>query len=537
MVRTIAARYELVEMLGRGGMGAVWRARDRTLGREVAIKEVSLPAGLDEAQVERTYARTFREARSAARLDHPGIVTVHDVVEEDGRPWIVMQLVRAESLDKVIAREGRLPPVRVAAIGADLLDALRSAHAAGVVHRDVKPGNVLLPAAEAVPGGAGGRPPTGERAVLTDFGIATVAGDETLTQAGAIVGSPSYLAPEQARHQKATPASDLWSLGATLYAAVEGRPPFKRPDVWGVMAAVLSDDPDPLQLAGPLTPVLHGLLRKDPDQRMSYDDVGRLLRQIAQGAAHVPPPPPPVAPHNVTLPPSPAPTTGAGPPGTTSPTFGPSRPRRPPWPLIIPAGIFAAVLVAAVITVVVFITGDDGDTGNPSAPSAGSRAGATSSPPSQTNGALPSGYRLYRAADFIAAVPQGWTNEPSGDQVQFVDPAKGVTLGMVIGRIANTESADPGDGLAAALANIKADTRQYPGFKQESFDRNVPYQGGTAAEAQFSFIKNDNPSRTRIRVFRFDGAIYQFVIFADQKYWEVAVPAYTTFLNTLRRTP
>ncbi|MCQ0019514.1 serine/threonine-protein kinase [Actinomadura madurae] len=218
MPGTIAGRYELVEVLGRGGMGAVWRALDRTLDREVAIKEMSPPQGLDDEQVERVHARTFREARSAARLDHPRIVTVYDVVEEDGRPWIVMQLVRAEGLDKAIAREGRLPPDRVASIGLDLLDALGAAHSAGVVHRDVKPGNVLLPDG---------------RAVLTDFGIATVAGDETLTQAGAIVGSPAYLAPEQARYQKATPASDLWSLGGTLYAAVEGRPPYQRPDVWG----------------------------------------------------------------------------------------------------------------------------------------------------------------------------------------------------------------------------------------------------------------------------------------------------------------
>ncbi|TDC75056.1 serine/threonine-protein kinase, partial [Actinomadura sp. 7K507] len=289
MVQVIAGRYELVEVLGRGGMGAVWRARDRTLGREVAVKEVSLPQGLDDAQVERMYARTFREARSAARLDHPGIVTVHDVVEEEGRPWIVMQLVRADALDKVIAREGRLPPDRVAAIGLDLLDALNAAHAASVVHRDVKPGNVLLPRG---------------RAVLTDFGIATVAGDETLTQAGAIVGSPAYLAPEQARHQKATPASDLWSLGATLYAAAEGRPPYDRPDVWGVMAAVLSDDPDPIEHAGPLAPVLQGLLRKDPDQRVSPGEAERLLRQVAQGPAPVPEPPrfaPPVpGPRDVT---------------------------------------------------------------------------------------------------------------------------------------------------------------------------------------------------------------------------------------------
>ncbi|TMQ92447.1 serine/threonine protein kinase [Actinomadura soli] len=518
MVQTIAARYELVEVLGRGGMGAVWRARDRTLGREVAVKEVSLPQGLDEAQVERTYARTFREARSAARLDHPGIVTVHDVVEEDGRPWIVMQLVRAEGLDKVIAREGRLPPGRVAAIGADLLDALCAAHAAGVVHRDVKPGNVLLP-----PG----------RAVLTDFGIATVAGDETLTQAGAIVGSPAYLAPEQARHQKATPASDLWSLGATLYAAVEGRPPYNRPDVWGVMAALLSDDPDPLQLAGPLTPVLHGLLRKDPDQRMSADEAGGLLRQIAQGPAPVQtqaPPPQVTPPHNVTLqPPPPAPTIES-PLGTQPPSGAPRAPRRPPWPLIVPGGIFAVALAVAVIAVVVFTSDGGNDSGNDPRTSSSARSSSPSSP----NGAVPSGYRLYRGSAFVAAVPQGWKDESSGDDVSFTDPAQGVKRGLVIQRVSNTDFADPGNGLADAIKQMKADTAEYPAFKQESLDRNVAYLGGTAAEAQFTFTKNGVPGRVRIRVFKFGGAIYQVVLAAGQQHWDGAVPAYETFLSTLR---
>ncbi|TDD39201.1 serine/threonine protein kinase [Actinomadura sp. KC06] len=523
MVRTIAARYELVEVLGRGGMGAVWRARDRTLDREVAVKEVSLPQGLDAAQVERTYARTFREARSAARLDHPGIVTVHDVVEEGGRPWIVMQLVRAESLDKVIAREGRLPPGRVASIGADLLDALCAAHAAGVVHRDVKPGNVLLP-----PG----------RAVLTDFGIATVAGDETLTQAGAIVGSPAYLAPEQARHQKATPASDLWSLGATLYAAVEGRPPYKRPDVWGVMAALLSDDPDPPQLAGPLTPVLHGLLRKDPDQRMSPDEAGRLLRQIAQTPAPAVQPQPPLPgvtpPHNLTLPPPAAPTIES-PSWPTQPPFGgpPRPPRRPPWPLIIPGGIFAAALAVAVIAVVVFTSNGNEQKGNDPPTSS---AGSSSSPSSSPNVAVPSGYRLYRGSAFVAAVPQGWKDESSGDDVSFTDPAQGVRRGLVIQRVSNTDFADPGNGLADAMGKMKADTAEYPEFKQESLDRNVAYQGGTAAEAQFTFVKNDIPGRVRIRVFKFDGAIYQVVLAAGQAHWDGAVPAYETFLSTLRST-
>ncbi|RFU37618.1 serine/threonine protein kinase, partial [Actinomadura logoneensis] len=274
--KVIAGRYELLELLGRGGMGAVWRARDRTLDREVAVKEVVLPPGLADEQVRRVHERTFREARSAARLDHPGIVTVHDVVEEDGRPWIVMRLVRAPSLDALLDGDGPLPPGRAAAIGLDLLDALRHAHAAGVVHRDVKPGNVLLGT---------------DRAVLTDFGIAAIAGDETLTQTGVVVGSPAYLAPEQARHEKATPASDLWSLGATLYTAVEGRPPYQRDSVWGVMAALLADEPDPPRLAGPLTPVLTGLLQRDPDRRLDADEAERALRRAVQEPATVPGPP------------------------------------------------------------------------------------------------------------------------------------------------------------------------------------------------------------------------------------------------------
>ncbi|WP_433467634.1 serine/threonine-protein kinase [Spirillospora sp. CA-128828] len=499
MSRLIATRYELVEVLGRGGMGAVWRARDRTLGREVAIKEVSLPQGLDDAQVERIYARTFREARSAARLDHPGIVTVYDVVEEDGRPWIVMQLVRAEGLDAVIAREGPLPPGRVAAIGLDLLDALGAAHAAGVVHRDVKPGNVLMPRG---------------RAVLTDFGIATMAGDETLTQAGAIVGSPAYLAPEQARHQKATPASDLWSLGGTLYAAVEGRPPYRRPDVWGVMAALLSDDPDPLRLAGPLAPVLHGLLRKDPEQRMRPDEAEGMLRQIANGAPlHTPSAAPP---HNVTLQPPAVPPTVESP---ASPPAVPPRGRRGmPWPLLVPAGIFTAALVAAVVAIVVFANGGDND---------GEKTGETGK-----NG-VPAGYELYRGSAFEAAVPQGWKQEPSGDDVTFRDPAPGVTLGFAIQRIDSAE-ADPGDALASAVNGMKSDTSQYPDFKQEKFTRNISYLGGQAAEAQFTFTKDGKPGRARVRVFKFDNAMYQAILAGAQKDWDQRVRYFETFLGTFR---
>lgn len=546
MVQVIAGRYELVELLGRGGMGAVWRARDRTLDREVAVKEVTLPQGLDDAQVERLYARTFREARSAARLDHPGIVTVHDVVEEDGRPWIVMRLVRAEALDKAIAREGSLPPGRVASIGLDLLDALGAAHAAGVVHRDVKPGNVLLP-----PG----------RAVLTDFGIATVAGDETLTQAGAIVGSPAYLAPEQARHQKATPASDLWSLGATLYAAVEGRPPYKRPDVWGVMAALLSDEPDPVERAGPLAPVLHGLLRKDPAQRMGPDEAGRLLREVAQrevaqrevgqGAPHHVPgrpgfAPPVPGPRDVTLqnpavpgehgpfghvPDGPGPTAPGAPAAPTVVPPGPAAPKRPPWALIVPAAVFAAAIVAAVVTIAVFVDQEPeaGQDGRPVASGSASPGSGGSSGPAA---GVPDGYRPYRGSAFVAAVPEGWKEDGSGDDVTFTDQTEGVKRALSIQRVSVLPS-DPGDALADAAREMKDDS-DFPQYEQESFRRGIPYLGGTAAELQFSFVREGVPGRARARVFRLDGVLYQVLLVGDQEHWDAGVPYYETVLKTLR---
>lgn len=198
MSRVIAGQYQLLERIGQGGMGVVWRARDMRLDREVAVKEVVLPQGLEEAERTRLYARVEREAKAAARLDHPGIVTVHTVVEEDDRPWIVMRLVRGRSLDQVLRERGPLPPHRVAAIGRQPAGALRAAHAAGVVHRDVKPANVLLEE---------------DRAVLTDFGIAVVAGEETLTRTGGLIGSPAYLSPEQARGLRVGPPTDLWSLG------------------------------------------------------------------------------------------------------------------------------------------------------------------------------------------------------------------------------------------------------------------------------------------------------------------------------------
>ncbi|WP_240809659.1 serine/threonine-protein kinase [Actinomadura sp. WMMA1423] len=273
--RMPAGRYRLVSLLGRGGMGAVWRAHDEHLDREVAVKELRLPEHLDEAGRRTWIARLEREARAAARLRHPGIVTVHDrVTGEDGRPWIIMELVRGRSLEDLLKADGPLPPDRVARIGLQVLDALRAAHQAGITHRDIKPANVLL---------------EDDRAVLTDFGIAAVEGDATLTSTGAVLGTPAYMSPEQVSGHEVAAASDLWSLGATLYAAVEGRPPFGGATTGAVFVAIATRDPDPSVHAGPLEPVLRALLRRDPSQRPTAGQLHTRLAALARDRQPAPP--------------------------------------------------------------------------------------------------------------------------------------------------------------------------------------------------------------------------------------------------------
>src|SRR5487761_1728917 len=265
--RVIGGRYRLRDLIGRGAMGAVWRARDDLLDRDGAVKEVKVPPALGERERNALYQRTLREAKTAARLNHPGVVTVFDVVEEDGRPWIVMELVRARSLDQVLAVGGPLPASRAADIGHQLVGALATAHAAGVLHRDVKPSNVLL-----TPDG---------RAVLTDFGIATFEGDERLTQTGMVMGTPAFTPPERIRGDPATPASDLWSLGATLYAAVEGRGPYQeRGGAITTMSAIINEDAPVAPHAGKLAPVIAALLRRDPTTRPSASAAARMFAQV-----------------------------------------------------------------------------------------------------------------------------------------------------------------------------------------------------------------------------------------------------------------
>jgi eukaryotic-like serine/threonine-protein kinase len=265
--RLIAGRYRLEAPIGRGAMGVVWRARDQLLDRDVAVKEVQVAETLTEAERANAYQRTLREAKTAARLNHPGVVAIYDVAEDGGRPWIVMQLVHAQSLDQVLATSGPLSPRRAAEMGRQLLSALSLAHAAGVLHRDVKPSNVLL-----------GRD---DRAVLTDFGIATFAGDPKLTQTGMVMGSPGFTAPERIRGEDASPASDLWSLGATLYAAVEGHGPFEqRGGAITTMSAIINEEAPAAPTAGALAPVIAALLRREPAERPDAATAARMISDV-----------------------------------------------------------------------------------------------------------------------------------------------------------------------------------------------------------------------------------------------------------------
>ncbi|WP_406196329.1 serine/threonine protein kinase [Kitasatospora sp. NBC_01560] len=278
----IGGRYQLQELIGQGGMGRVWRGLDTTLGRDVAVKEVLLPQGVTDAEREQLVQRVLREARAAARLNHPGIVTVHDVVEHAGAPVIVMELVTGASLAAAVARDGALPVARVAEIGVAMVKALQQAHASGIVHRDLKPDNVLL---------------MGDRVILTDFGIAHMADATTaLTRTGTVIGTPAYMAPEQLEGKPAAPANDLWSLGATLYAAVEGEMPFSGDTFGALCVAVVTKEPRPPVRAGALAPLLGALLAKDPALRATAGQALTALEAVARAGAAVAAPTAPDAP-------------------------------------------------------------------------------------------------------------------------------------------------------------------------------------------------------------------------------------------------
>ncbi|MFJ8160634.1 protein kinase [Streptomyces sp. NPDC096136] len=281
--RLLAGRYRLGAVLGKGGMGTVWRAEDEVLGRTVAVKELRFSSGVDEDEKRRLITRTLREAKAIARIRNEGAVTVYDVVDEDARPWIVMELIEGPSLAEFVRENGPLTPHRAAEVGLAVLDVLRAAHRQGILHRDVKPSNVLI-------AGSG-------RVVLTDFGIAQVEGDPSITSTGMLVGAPSYISPERARGYKPGPPADMWSLGGLLYAAVEGVPPYDKGSALATLTAVMTEAVDPPKNAGPaLTEVIYGLLVKDPALRLDEDRARTMLTAVinAPESRPVPAPLPPV---------------------------------------------------------------------------------------------------------------------------------------------------------------------------------------------------------------------------------------------------
>jgi serine/threonine protein kinase len=373
--RLVAGRYRLGAAIGRGGMGVVWRASDELLSRDVAVKELVWPAYFSETERQAACRRAIREAQLAARLTHRNVIRIFDIVEEDdGCPWIVMELLPYRSLRDQIKEDGPLSPAAAAEVGLGILAALCAAHEQGIVHRDVKPANILL---------------ARDRVVLTDFGIARAAGTSTLTTVGVLLGSPSYISPERARGRQSGPPGDLWGLGAVLYAAVEGHGPFDRDgDALASMTAVVADELEPATHAGRLWPVINGLLRKDPDERLDAAAAERMLRDVGAAPA--------------------APVSPAAPPSTAPPAFAViPRSRRSRAPAVALAGLtaFGAIAVSGSALGLVLTSSQRGETSASSAPPSAAPSRASGVGGASGVSAPASGARPATAASIPASTP------------------------------------------------------------------------------------------------------------------------------------
>ncbi|MFJ8162679.1 serine/threonine-protein kinase [Streptomyces sp. NPDC096136] len=468
----IAGRYRLGKRLGRGGMGTVWQASDELLGRSVAVKELHVGAGGQAAGA-------LREARTVAQIKHPHVVVVHDVVEDDGRPYIVMELVEGGSLADRLTADGPLDAGETARVGLALLGALGAAHERGVLHRDVKPANVLMEA------GTG-------RVVLTDFGIARLAGSTTISETGAFVGSPEYTSPERMQGADAGPASDLWSLGALLCAALTGESPFHRDSLGGVLHAVVHDEIRPPAQAGPLAPLVGGLLERDPGRRLGVAQARRMLSAyVTTGSLpllgpapgpHRPAAPAPVAPAPAGYTPTERATAHTGP--APKPRAG------------LRVGLVAALVLAAVIgsVAVTSLLSDRTDAkGRPaaqgerttpppgaattgprspavSAPAAAATATATTTvtapappPQAQPGRAAPAGYRTVADPDgFALAVPLGFQRTTDDQRVFYVSPDGAFRIGIKVG------PASPGGPLAAMRRSDADGPSNNPGYRDHA---------------------------------------------------------------------
>jgi hypothetical protein len=491
--RTVAGRYRLVDRLGSGGMGTVWRAEDVVLGREVAVKEVVFPNGVSEEEREVLRERTRREARAAARLDHPSAVTVYDVAEEDGTPYLVMELVDARTLSEVIRSDGPLSPQEAAQMGLAVLGALEAAHAEGIVHRDVKPGNVLLR--------------SDGRVVLTDFGIATFTGDSSITSTGLLLGSPSYIAPERARGEQPGPPSDLWSLGATLFTAVEGRPPFDKGEPLPTMTAVVTGEHAPFVAAGPLAPVIEGLLEKDPERRMTAEEACEGLKRVVDSGTGdtdtVPEPLPEAAPKRTER--TAALSLGdvqeevrheeetSGPRPVLPPRVVAGR-RRSRTPVVVTA---VALLVVAALGLLLSSTLRDGArsaTGTDPKPSAGSGQ-------QEQAADVPDGWKTYDgSAGWTVAVPASYATSTFNGAPQYKDPETGRTLRVSTG----TGRADAVKDRREQAASFAKRHENYQEVRIESID----FRGYEAADWEFTYSDGGADLHALSRVFVVDGRGY-----------------------------
>ncbi|WP_150239900.1 serine/threonine-protein kinase [Nocardiopsis quinghaiensis] len=401
--RVLRDRYHLMAEIGRGGMGRVWRAHDARLNRTVAVKEILLGPGLDEDERDRMAARAQREAQATAMGGHPNIVTVHDIVEDDGRPWIVMEFLTGRSLHKLVREKGPFDAHVVARWGLDLLGALTTAHGQGITHRDVKPENVMVTE-------------TG-RVVLTDFGIATIADATALTQTGGMVGSAAYLAPERLASSPATSASDLWSLGATLYHAATGTSPFRREAVSATLHAITSEEPADLLEHGPLNETVRGLLVKDPEQRLDAARCRVLLSAVAGRGAGT---------RTVPLP------FAGSPPPQAAPVAV-----RLSWPVVVLTLGLASVVAAATLLVALDALEEEPDTvAAASEADAGEEASSEGGAEETTGeggegGDVPSAQGMTWREEpqgFAILVPEGWIRRVDGSAVFYDSPTDGSYL-------------------------------------------------------------------------------------------------------------
>ncbi|MFI6658203.1 serine/threonine-protein kinase [Streptomyces sp. NPDC050523] len=489
----VAGRYRLADSIGSGGMGRVWRAHDEVLHRAVAIKELTAALYVSESDQDRLLARTRAEARAAARINHSAVVTVHDVLEHDGRPWIVMELVEGYSLADAVKERGRVEPAEAARIGMWVLRALRAAHSAGVLHRDVKPGNVLI--------GHDGR------VLLTDFGIAQIEGDSTITRTGEVVGSVDYLAPERVRGHDPGPASDLWALGATLYTAVEGRSPFRRTSPLSTMQAVVEEDAAEPQFAGPLGPVMAALLHKDPAARPGAVEAEQMLAEVAEGrrsnAAQAYVPTQHVGPRYETAA-NTGPQTGSStpyPPATAPTMLGPNG---------MPAGtapgpkrrrlrtLLLTVALAAVIgggAAVAWQKYDDGRQTGGGASSSQSPA-PSKSPGSGPVGGVPASWKQYDDPwGFSVWLPKGWKRSVVGVQGDLRQVDYSPDNGRHFVRIAMDTSPDFKDAYAHQLDLDQQLDGRLVNYTRLQLEKNIYRdRDGSVWEYTWTALQKDSPN-------------------------------------------